>query len=369
MLRTAIVGYGGVARSHVTDLEFFAADNPLRGPADPIVEIVACCDVSPAALEAFRERTGANALYADVDTMLQDVHPDFVCIATCADAHVQPVLAAARHGVHVLCEKPLATECAECDEMIRACDQAGVQFVVSHQRRSDPVHWYARKLVDEGRIGTLRYIRGGAKSRRGGNELHNIGSHLTDAIGIFGGDIDWVSAYCSVDGRACTREDREPGDRGAGWVLGDRVDTWIGYRSGVQASLQFNEDPGGFHWVLWGTEGRLAMFGSELWYSPQCEMGAGETWEPVAMPAEEVRTNSGFVNPPDHAALAAKFGPYSRVPMLRELFQRMERGGEHTSSGRVGAVPIEVMQATFVSHLTSSRVPLPLKDRKSPLAD
>jgi predicted dehydrogenase len=368
MLRTAIVGYGSVARSHVTDLRFFSQDNPLRRSDDPLIDLVACCDVNHAALERFAADTGVTALYHDLEEMLREQHPDFVCIATCADAHLEPVLTAAAHGVHVLCEKPLATECSDCDRMIEACEQANVQFVVSHQRRSDPVHWYARQLLQEGLIGHLRYIHGGAKSRRGGEQLHNIGSHLIDAIGIFGGEIDWVAAYCSTEGRPCTIEDREPGDRGAGWVLGERVDAWLGYKSGVQAMLQFNEDPGGFHWVLWGTQGRLAVFGADLWHCKQCEAGPGEEWERVPMPSIQVPTNTGFVNPADWPAITEKLGPYSRVAMIRELAYRLQHGGEHTSSGKVGAVPIETMQATFVSHLTGCRAKLPLPDRRSPLS-
>jgi len=367
MLRTAIIGYGGVARSHVKDIGFFSEDNPLRAADDPLVDLVACCDISPDALNAFREDTGVEALYHNVDEMLDKENLDYVHIATCADGHVDPVLACANCGVHVLCEKPLATEPSECDAMIEACDRAGVQFVISHQRQSSPLYWYIRGMLDEGAIGTFRYITGGAKSRRGGKELHNIGSHLIDAMGIFADEIDWVSAYCSIEGRACTVGDREPGDRGAGWVLGERVDLTLGYKSGVQATLNFNEDPGQFNWVLWGTEARLAFFTNSMWRCAGPETQPNESWEPVEAPAQPVPTRSGYVNPPDWVDIVAKLGAHPRVFMMREMFQRMESGGEHTSSGRIGAIPIEVMQAAFLSHLEGRRVDMPVSQRESPL--
>ena len=368
MLRTAVVGYGGVARSHLQDIRFFRQDNPLRGEDDPVVELVAGCDTMPEALERFRQDTGVDRLYRDCEKMLDSEDLDFIHVATCAEAHVGPVVAAAQRGVHVLCEKPMAVDAAGCDEMIAACREAGVQLVISHQRRSDPLHWYARRLVEEGRIGELRYVTGTGKSRRGGNELHNIGSHLLDAVGIYGGEPQWVWAVCSTAGRPSTLEDREPGDRGAGWVLGDRVDLTVGYSSGVQASLRFSEDPSELHWVLWGTEGRMGMFSNVLWHCDDPVPRPRSEWAPVEVPEVPVVTASGYVNPPDWQRIRREMGAFPRVFMMREMFQRMETGGEHTSSGRVGAVPIEVSQAAFVSHLQGVRVTLPLRERKSPLA-
>lgn len=368
MLRTAIIGYGGVARSHLDDIRFFRRDNPLRADDDPLVELVAGCDISPEARERFRHDSGVDALYADFGEMLDRERLDFVHIATCADVRVEPVLAAAERGVHVLCEKPMAVEPAECDEMIAACSRAGVRLVISHQRRSDPVHWYARRLVEEGDIGTLRYITGTGKPRRGGNELHNIGTHLVDAVGIFGGEVDWVQAYCSTDGRPSTVQDREPGDRGAGWVIGDRVDLTLHYRGGAQATMHFNEDPCEFHWVLWGTAGRLMMANNVLWRCADPIPRPENSWETVELPEAPVVTGSGYVNPPDWLRICAELGRHPRVFMMRELFQRMREGGEHTSSGRVGAAPIEVIQGAFLSHLTGARVALPTTERTSPLA-
>lgn len=370
MIRTAVIGYGGVARSHVRDIDFFRQDNPLRGADDPLVELVACCDIMPQAREAFAEDTGVTAVYDDVARMLDEQRPDYVHIATCADAHLEPVLACAQKGVHVLCEKPLGTDPAECDQMIAACDEAGVQFVVSHQRQSCPMYWYARSLLDEGVIGRLRYITGGVCDPRGGGPVfHNLGSHLIDAIGIFRRDVQWVSGYCTVDGRPCTAQDRQPGDRGAGWVLGDRIDVTVRYGDDVQTNLQFNGDSAKVvFWTLWGTEGRMAMLGNTFYKCADPREGVADQWEPIEEPAQPVKTGSGYINPPDWVHIRQQLGPYPRIFMLREMFQRMQSGGEHTSSGRVGAIPIEVMQATFLSHLEGKKIAFPVQERRSVLA-
>lgn len=368
MIRVGFIGFGGVARSHAKDLAFFREDNPQRRADDPVVEIVAGCDPRPEALAGLREQTGAAGLYGEFDEMLEQEDLDLVHITTRADVRLGPVAAAARHGVHVLCEKPMAVDLATCEAMIEACDQAGVQLVVSHQRRTDPMHWYVRQLVEEGFIGDLRYIRGTGKPRRGGNEMHNIGSHLIDAIGVFGGEAAWVLGYCTTDGRPSTLQDAEPGDRGIGLVLGDRVDVRIGYQTGVQAQLAFNEDPSRLHWELIGSGGRIYFEQGKAWhYGEPVWTPHGGAWDPIELPDAEIVTGSGFVYGPDAGALIAEHGPVSRIFMLRELFARMKSGGEHTSSGRRGRDPIEIMQATFVSHLNAARVSLPLKERNSPL--
>jgi predicted dehydrogenase len=368
MIRAALVGYGTIAGRHVQDLGFFSLGNPLRAEEDPLVELVACCARRAETLERFQQETGVGAMYHDLERMLDAEAPDYLHVVTPADFHLTPVLAAARRGVHVLCEKPMAVDCVECDTMNAAAAEAGIQLVISHQRRSDPLHWYAHQLVAEGLIGEPRTITGGAKPRRGGQELHNNGCHLLDAIGIFGGEAAWVSAYCSEDGRPCTLEDRDPGDRDCGWVMGERVDLHVQYTGGMQAWVRFSPDPCEFHWVLGGTEGRLALLGPSLWHSRAAFPAPAETWEPVTPPAAEVTTGSGYVNPPDWVTIREQRGIYPRIFMLRELFQRMDGGGEHTSSGRIGAAPIEIMQAAFASHLTGARVPLPLAERRSPLA-
>ncbi|MFQ6097601.1 MAG: Gfo/Idh/MocA family protein [Armatimonadota bacterium] len=370
-IRVGLIGYGGVARSHVDDFEFFHPHKGDRSEHDPTAQIVAGCDIKPDALQRFTERTGVTAVYDDYVEMMDEEDLDLITLCTCADVRVEPVVEAARRGIHVLCEKPMACDVAECDEMIRACEQAGVQLVISHQRRSDPYLWHVKRLIDDGLIGDLWFIRGSGKKDRGGRQLHNIGTHLLDCIGIFAGEAEWVHGHCTVDGRECTAQDAEPGDRGAGLVLGDRVTVHVWYRGGAEAILDFGLQPRRFSWELIGTEGRLAEGEDRrLWHYPH------PTWEPAAdasqwrqieMPDEAIPTDSGYVNPADANDVMRRRGVYSRVFMLRELFWRMEVGGQHTSSGKVGARPMEVIQGTFASHLKAARQSLPLKERRSPL--
>lgn len=85
---------------------------------------------------------------------------DAVLIATPHNNHRAQVEAAAAAGKHVLCEKPMATNVADCDAMIDACQRAGVRLEVIQTLRFRGTPARAKKLIDAGAIGKVRTIRG-----------------------------------------------------------------------------------------------------------------------------------------------------------------------------------------------------------------
>jgi scyllo-inositol 2-dehydrogenase (NAD+) len=72
------------------------------------------------------------------DALLAAVRFDAVVITTPTFTHEALVREAAGHGLHVLCEKPMALSVASCDEMMRACERAGVTLQLAFMRRFDP---------------------------------------------------------------------------------------------------------------------------------------------------------------------------------------------------------------------------------------
>jgi len=104
--------------------------------------------------EAFAAEHGAQRAYDDLAAALRDPDVDCVWVATPHSLHLEPVLAAARAGKHVLCEKPLATSRGDAREMIRACARANVRLGTGFHLRHHPLHREARRLVAEGELGT-----------------------------------------------------------------------------------------------------------------------------------------------------------------------------------------------------------------------
>lgn len=141
-LRTAIIGCGKVADLHAAALATL-----------PESEFVAACGGKPEKVAAFAARHGVKP-YDDVGKMVRESGVEAVIICTPHPAHVEPTLQAARAGAHVLCEKPLASTLADCDQMIAACKDAGVVLAGICQRRFyEPVQ-RVRQAIDSGKIGT-----------------------------------------------------------------------------------------------------------------------------------------------------------------------------------------------------------------------
>ncbi|SNT48396.1 Predicted dehydrogenase [Asanoa hainanensis] len=150
-MRVGIAGCGKIARNHVSALR-----------AIPGVEVAAVADLDLARARVFAAEHGVSRAYIDVDAMLA-AGLDAVTICTPHGAHEVGVLAAARHGVHVLCEKPVATTVDEARRMVAATAAAGIRFGVVFQRRFWPAARAIRAALDDGRLGVP--IAGGVVAR------------------------------------------------------------------------------------------------------------------------------------------------------------------------------------------------------------
>jgi 1,5-anhydro-D-fructose reductase (1,5-anhydro-D-mannitol-forming) len=107
--------------------------------------------------EEFAAEHGAPRAYDDVEAAVRDRDISYVWVATPHALHLEPVLAAARAGKHVLCEKPLAGGRADAREMIRTCRRFGVQLGTGFHLRHHPLHQEARRLVADGALGGAAY--------------------------------------------------------------------------------------------------------------------------------------------------------------------------------------------------------------------
>lgn len=120
-------------------------------------EIGAVCDISKKLTDCIGDRFGVSARYTDAEEMLRKEYLDAVFILTFY--HSEITKRAAREGVHVFCEKPVAFSVKECDEMIRAVDRAGIVFMVGYMKRYDGGYLFGLKKFEEmKRIGDVRMI-------------------------------------------------------------------------------------------------------------------------------------------------------------------------------------------------------------------
>jgi myo-inositol 2-dehydrogenase/D-chiro-inositol 1-dehydrogenase len=139
----ALIGSGRMGRFHGETISRRLPGARLVAVADPIAG-------------AFE---GAERVYTDVAQVWDDPEAEAVVIAAPARFHTDLVVAAARAGKHVFCEKPMATSLADADRAIEAVRAAGVTLQVGFNRRFAPDWQAARSLVDTGRIGPPRLLR------------------------------------------------------------------------------------------------------------------------------------------------------------------------------------------------------------------
>ncbi len=103
---------------------------------------------------SFAKQFGARRWYLDWQKLLRDEEIEAVYIATPVHLHAQQTMAAAEAGKHVLCEKPMAMNVRECDQMIAACRSNNVRLGVAYYRHFYPVIERIKAIIKSGEIGT-----------------------------------------------------------------------------------------------------------------------------------------------------------------------------------------------------------------------
>lgn len=186
-LRGGLVGCGYFARNHLH------AWQEIEGAA-----IVAVCDRDVRRAEAYADEFGIPASHDDVERLLRSETLDFVDIVTGPETHRPLVEAAARRGVHVICQKPLAPTFADASAMVRACRESDVRFMVHEnfrfQRPMRALKDAARRIGDpffariSFRSGFDVYSRQPYLATGERFILYDLGIHLLDLSRFFLGE-------------------------------------------------------------------------------------------------------------------------------------------------------------------------------------
>ena len=193
IVRTRVAG--AIRESHASQLVSISRRNADR--AEP-----AAADV------------GARKWFADWREQIVDEEIDAVYIATPVFLHAEQTIAAAEAGKHVLCEKPMALNVAECDSMIAACEANGVKLGIAYYRHFYPVVERAKQIIEEGEIGRVSLVQINAfehvdlessdprhwfveKEKSGGGPMMDFGCHRLEVLVHLFGKVDRVASMLS----------------------------------------------------------------------------------------------------------------------------------------------------------------------------
>ncbi len=200
-----IVGLGLIADFHARAIQALSGGG-----------LVACCSRSREKARAFAEKFGCTD-YTDVNEFLAHPGLDIVSLSTPSGAHLEPSLAAARAGKHLVIEKPLEITPERCDKIIEACRAAGVTLAGIFQSRFSEVVEIVKRALEQGRFGTLvlgdAYVKWyrsqqyydeggwhGTKKLDGGGALINQSIHAIDLLQWFMGPVESVQAFAETIG-------------------------------------------------------------------------------------------------------------------------------------------------------------------------
>ena len=179
---------------------------------------MAIAEPDAAARERFAELFGVRQTFADAAELLALGEIDVVDICTPPEPRPDLIRAAARAGKHVLCEKPLALDYAECAAAIEVAERAGVQVGVMQNYRWRPEYIDAAALIANGRLGrpfmatlqALYHWHGGKNYRREAERMLmlEVGYHYVDLLRfVLGSDVTRVYAAAGRPSNALARGD------------------------------------------------------------------------------------------------------------------------------------------------------------------
>lgn len=148
MLRIGLVGCGIVARGHLEAISH-SKNFSLTGIAD----------LDHSRLEAVKKQYDIEYAFDDHRELLDRARLDALVVATHVESHCRITLDALNKGVHVLCEKPMATTAKDCQAMVEAAETNDRLLAINFNTRSSPQYRKIKQLIDEGSIGKIRVVR------------------------------------------------------------------------------------------------------------------------------------------------------------------------------------------------------------------
>lgn len=240
-LRFGIAGLGFMGRSHLARLN-----------QHPRAEVVALCDrdeprrrgeggaglgnLDYGDAQSGRAATSGLRAYATWQELVVDEDIDVILVALPTPLHADVSIAALDAGKHVLCEKPMGYRPADCDRMIRAQAASGRTLMVAQCIRFWPQYETIRRIVDEGRVGGVRFV---TMQRTASAPAYSADNWLMDA-GQSGGawldlhvhDVDFAQDMLGVPARIYARGTTGPS---GGF---DHIIATYGYADGRYALLE-----------------------------------------------------------------------------------------------------------------------------------
>jgi UDP-N-acetyl-2-amino-2-deoxyglucuronate dehydrogenase len=340
-VRVALVGCGRISRNH------FDAIARVEGLA-----LVAVCDIVGERARAAGEAQDVP-WFTSYEDMLATVDCDAVVVATPSGLHPQHGILAARAGKHVITEKPMAITLHAADQLVQACDDAGVRLFVVKQNRLNPPIQLLKRALDKGRFGrlfvancTVRWTRPqeyyNQAPWRGtwefdGGAFMNQASHYVDLIQWLVGPVESVVAKTATLARQIEAEDTGAAIlRFRSGAIGVLEVTMLTYPKNLEGSL-----------TLLGEKGTVRIGGTAV--------NRVEHWEFADYDDDDKLVETTATNPP------SVYG-FGHEGYYRNVLAVLRGEARPDTDGRSGRKSLELILGIYESARTGRDVPLPLRN-------
>lgn len=339
-IRIAIVGCGRISKNHFGSIEQHGDD----------LELVSVCDIDAETLKQHTEQYKVPG-YTDMAEMLQKEQLDMVALCTPSGLHPCQAILAAKHKVHVLTEKPMATRYEDGMNMVKACDEAGVRLFVVKQNRRNTTLQLLKRAVSEKRFGKIHMVHlnvfwtrpqsyyDQGNGWRGtweldGGAFMNQASHYVDLLDWIIGPVEKVQAMMS------TTRDIEAEDTGVlniKWrngALGSMSVTMLTYPQNLEGSITILGEKGTVR------VGGVAVNDIQLWqFSDALDYDAD-----IKSANYETTSVYGFGHP----------------LYYKNVVEVMRGVAEPETDGREGLKSLELLVAAYLAARDGKTVGLPL---------
>ncbi|MBR2373063.1 MAG: Gfo/Idh/MocA family oxidoreductase [Lentisphaeria bacterium] len=349
----------------------------------PGVEIAALADCNPEPGNTYL-LAGAGKLYSSWREMLLKEKPDIAVLCSrLVDDHFEQIKFALEHNCHVLCEKPLAADLRQADELAELSRRTGFKVQIAHLARFAPAFREMKRLINTGAIGKVVncIMRGKEDHRGGGEDMMVLGTHLFDAASWIFGAPEEVMAEVRCQGRHIASGEVLPTVEPVGPCGGDEIFARFRFPGGVNGTFESSRlgVPDGekrMGLTVWGTEGALTLryTGTRdlricrtfpVPIEDDADFTAVSLPEPPEIPgAEKIDIRRCGANPENYAV---RYFFENNRRAAWDLLQSIEKGTPLTAGVESAKDSLEMISGVYLSALKGCRIKLPLEERRHPL--
>lgn len=310
------------------------------------VDLVGICDSQPNVLKKAKILTRADFATENFEELIKQ-KLDAIVIATPHYLHAPMTIAAAENNINVLCEKPMAITCKECDDMIRAVRQNDIMLAIGFQHRFDQNYIKMKNAIEQGLLGNVFQINclvhwwrsenyyessvyhwKGRWATEGGGALINQCVHFIDIFQWLGGSINDIQASATISKHEFQETE-------------DNVNAIVNFKNGAMGIIQAGvayEYNHGEDLAVYGTKGSLVWTKNKLHDS----LSGTAKRNPLF---KSIKNLIGF-------------------PVLDNFIEAVRTGDKKKISvdGEEGKKSIEIIRGIYMSQIRNRKISFPVID-------